>query len=171
MEKLEKAGGFGLLKKETQVEFIDLGTHYHYMLQYILGILGVVLVVNGLAQFQLGETRLASIFTAAGVLCLGGLFYLRLQKSKKETGPFTPDQILGIIDFENRVFLIPSEQKQYTLKDTKFVYTYAFFSSGKNLVARHPDGEVLLARSNPLALAFSPFKSFFDELYQSIPKK
>ena len=165
---LEKSGGYGLWKKETHVEFLDFKTHHLYTLVYVLGLTSLILLLNGLAQGFIGNQMLGMALVAAGVLDGVVAYFVWKNIKTKESKPEEATQ-LGMIDFRDRSFISPESEQRYPLKDVTFAYTFAFFSSSKNLVARHPDGETLLARGNPLALSFSPFKGFFDELMKSAP--
>lgn len=163
LKPLVDAGGYAIFENAGRIYFVNYGTSWIIILQFVLGLLLTILSINGFVQLFL--------FPVAGIIliiiALFPLFLLiwasrTVRKWKNKN--LEELNVTGIIDLNKKQLLDWNGKVLSPLEAVKFKRVWPFLQrGGPFLEANWPNGSVVLARPNVLSGGAEDFFYFLNK--------
>ena len=151
-----QAAGWVLFSDGQRLIFADRGTSYRRVVLFVLGLLTVIFVANGILQVALGislgnSLMLGAILTGVGAVTASAVRWLwMVDKEERKTVPIRDEWVL-IVDLEARTIEAPHGETLAPLDAVRFTPAMQFGSSDRALKAHWPGGSAVVYRGHPFA--------------------
>ncbi|MBX7227158.1 MAG: hypothetical protein K1X55_14075 [Chitinophagales bacterium] len=122
-------------------------------LLFVLLLMALLFIFNGIYWLIQGQF-MGYVLTTIGLI--SGFIYWN-GKKKGKLSPHHPDNILLIIDLQERKYLNKENQLISTFDASKLMYGFMATSSAKRLVLKTPTKEYVIANGNPFSGINKPF--------------
>jgi hypothetical protein len=152
--RLAESSGIALIAQEGRLLVVDQGIGWTATAIFVLGLVGGILTINGLAQALLwlsggsGVLLLGLIFTAAGLAALAGLVgVVRLRRSRRRQPPEALT-VVAIFDLAAGELRDGSGARLQPLSAVRLVHRLQLSASAPSLAADWRGGSLILVRGN-----------------------
>jgi hypothetical protein len=155
--QLAVSSGVGLRQEGELLHFVRLGTRAWVLAAFVLGLLALILLLNGLVQVALAFSGGNGQPLAGGVMAgVGGIVALAATrcwglKRAHEALPTSALRKLATLDLGNQTLLDGKGRVLARLSDVRFERRFQVTSSSRRLVVCWPEGELPLVNGDPFA--------------------
>ena len=155
--RLAESSGIALIEQDGRLLVADQGIAWTWTASFVLGLVGFIFGLNGLAQLLLwllsgeGILLVGLIFLPLGLLGLGGVAALWQRRRRRRALP--PDALRLIASFDLRAGVLRDGrgEERCRLGDVRLVRRFQFTASAPCLAAVWPGGSLVLVRGNVFA--------------------
>lgn len=163
MELIIKESGNALYQNGDELHFIHYDTDRTYVIAFVLGLISVICLVNGLVWLFMNWQVAVPMFIVSGIVLLAWRF-IKNKRKRLESNPISAANTVLIINKEDKEAFTGKRIHLGHLKDCRFYYRFRLGSSSKRLVFKHPNGKIDVANGNPFRFVLKPFyKELWNE--------
>lgn len=155
---LTDVAGHVLYEDGPRLVFVDRKTGWTFWARFVLGLVTVIVGLNGVAQLGMALTDNGGILIfgviATGVAAVGLFALVTLHRWVKSRArqPISDFRPIVVLDRERNVLMGPEGQTIAALQDVYFAKAFQFTSSAPGLMCRWPGGRAIVSRGRAMGL-------------------
>lgn len=150
-EILAKAGGYAIIEQDEKLIFINYGTNWLYTFNFVLIILLMITLINGIIQLILNNFLVGAVLCAVSLLTVFFLIMGIRSLKKNKNKPLEKLNTLIIVDLKSKELLNKKGELIAPLRLVRFGRVMQAFSSSYAIQVEWPQGSMIIARGNPFA--------------------